>query len=69
MNANDDFLFSMNELEKKLEKANQKYHTCLGNAVQHFLDKDPKYEDVTLHCKEQKKRVDHLFKELNREYH
>ena len=56
------------DLEKRLERASKLHHQCLGIVLQHFLNNDPEYSDVSQHCLDQKRRVDALMKELQ-EYH
>lgn len=64
-----EFEDRMTDLEKRLERASKLYHKCLGTVVQKFLEReDDQYNDVTQHCLDQKRRVDHLMKELQ-QYH
>jgi len=64
-----EFEDKMIDLEKRLERASKIYHKCLGTVLQKFLEKeDPQYDDVTVHCQDQRRRVDSLMKELQ-EYH
>ena len=34
------------------------YHRCLGTVLERWLNKEKGFEDISLHCLDQKKRLD-----------
>ena len=61
-----EFEERMIDLEKRLERASKAYNRCMGTVLQKFLEREneDQYRDVTKHCLDQKRRVDHLMREL-----
>lgn len=65
---NSRFEETVKETENRLFRANKLYHKCLSKVILKFMEGDKAYQNVEEHCKEQKLRVDTIFKEL-KEFH
>ena len=63
-----EFLHSQADLEQRIERSNILYHKCLATVLERWLNKEKDFEDVSLHCIDQKRRLDTLLNEYKQNY-